>query len=102
MGFQFIKEKVHFLNMIRTEKILKYFFSVEYFFKDLFSLEILDLKYNNIHKIDSKAFDGLNRLQELDLRSNKITEIGKRAYECLTNLIKLNAEPVIRKDTHST
>ena len=34
MGFQFIKEKVHFLNMIRTEKILKYFFSVEYFFKD--------------------------------------------------------------------
>ena len=36
MGFQFIKEKVHFLNMIRTEKILKYFFSVEYFFQRLF------------------------------------------------------------------
>ena len=53
-------------------------------------LEKLDLGGNQIDKINSSAFDGLQNLLVLKLDSNKLTSVPTKALEGLKNLRELN------------
>ena len=53
-------------------------------------MTLINLKYNEITKIDKKIFDGLKKLASVYLQHNKITEIDKNIFYRLINLVDVD------------
>lgn len=53
------------------------------------SLEILDLRYNNISKLGKRQFEGASHLKELHLFGNQLISIHQSAFHGLKNLKSL-------------
>ena len=60
-------------------------------FSTLKSLEILDLSWNNIMKIENETLVGMN-LSLLNLNNNELREVPTTALTKLIKVIKLNLD----------
>lgn len=58
-------------------------------FLNLYNLQVLDLKGNQIDKIDTDSFKHLGNLTKLDLSNNKISDIQREIFEPLEKLENL-------------
>lgn len=59
---------------------------------NLTKIKKLDLSKNDLLKIETNAFAGLNKLTQIDLSSNKLSVLPERLFSSLNRLKKINLE----------